>query len=126
MIREFPDADLFTEPMEDGLSFLEPLIESWDIDLNTFGVELVLNRRLTQGHRKRFEFVEREPDRPFDVEPGLEEFLKDASLGCDATDDEIEFLKELEIRAAAPDAFILLPRVAEPASTRFTSSRPPT
>jgi transcriptional regulator with XRE-family HTH domain len=102
MIREFLDVDLFTEPMEDGLSFLEPLIESWDIDLNTFGVELVLNRRLTQGHRKRFEFVEREPERPFDVEPGLEEFLQDASLGGDATPDEIEFLKSLRFEQRRP------------------------
>jgi hypothetical protein len=102
MIREFLDADLLTEPMEDGLSFLEPLVESWDIDLHTLGVELVLNRRLTRGHRKRFEFVEREPERPFDVEPGLEEFLKDDSLGCDATPDEIEFLKSLRFEQRRP------------------------
>jgi len=82
--------------------FLDPLIESWDINLETFGVEIVLNRRLTLGHLKRFEFVEREPERPFDVEPGLEEFLNDASLNGDATDEEIEFLKRLRFKEGRP------------------------
>jgi transcriptional regulator with XRE-family HTH domain len=102
MILEFLDTDVFTVPMENCISFLEPLIESWDIDLNTFGVELVLNSRLTPGHRKRFEFVEREPETPFDVEPGLEEFLKDASLGGDVSEDEIEFLKRLRFEERRP------------------------
>ena len=43
-------------------AFLDPLIESWDIDLKTFGMEIVLNRRLALGRPKRFEFVEREPE----------------------------------------------------------------
>ncbi len=53
---------------------------------------------MTLGHLKRFAFVEREPERPFDVEPGLEEFLKDAALSGDATADEIEFLKTLRFK----------------------------
>ncbi len=81
---------------------LDPLIESWDIDLETFGVEIVLNRRLTLGHLKRFEFVERGPDEPFDVQPGLEEFLKNRSLSGDATDEEIEFLKRLRFKQKRP------------------------
>ena len=68
----------------------------------TFGVEIVLNRRLTLGHLKRFEFVEREPEQPFDVEPGLEEFLKDTSLSGDATEEEIEFLKMLKFKGRRP------------------------
>jgi len=38
---------------ESCVSFLEPLIESWDIDLATFGMEIVLNRRLIPGLRQR-------------------------------------------------------------------------
>lgn len=102
MILEFLDTDVFNVSIENCVSFLDPLIESWDIDLETFGIEIVLNRRLTLGHLKRFEFVEREPDHPFDVEPGLEEFLKDASLSGDATDDEIEFLRTLRFTAKRP------------------------
>jgi len=41
-----------------------------------------------------FEFVEREPEPPFEVEPGLEEFLKDTALSGDASAEEIEFLKQ--------------------------------
>jgi hypothetical protein len=102
MILDLLDADVFTAPMENCISFLEPLIESWDIDLNTFGVELILNRTLTLGRRKRFEFVEREPERPFELEPGLAEFLKDSSLAGDASADEIEFLKRLRFEQRRP------------------------
>jgi transcriptional regulator with XRE-family HTH domain len=102
MILEFLDTDVFNVSVENCVSFLDPLIESWDIDLETFGVEIVLNRRLTLGHMKRFEFVEREPERPFDVEAGLEDFLKDPSLSGDATAEEIEFLKRLTFKERLP------------------------
>ncbi len=102
MILQLLDADVFTVPLEDCIAFLEPLIESWDIDLNTFTVELALNRRLTRRHRKSFEFVEREPERPFDLEPGLEEFLQDASLAGDPSAEEIEFLKRLRFEERRP------------------------
>ena len=81
--------------VENCVSFLDPLIESWDIDLQTFGMEIVLNRRLAVGRPKRFEFVEREPEQHFGIEPGLEEFLRDTSLGGDATEEEIESLRKL-------------------------------
>ncbi len=105
MILEFLDVDVFTAPMENYNAFLEPLIESWDIDLNTFGIELILNRKLTLGYRKKFEFVEREPERPFDVEPGLAEFLKDASLSAGASPGEIAFLMSLRFAEHRPTRF---------------------
>ena len=101
-VLEFLDTDVFHVSVENCVSFLDPLIESWDIDLATFGVEIVLNRRLALGHLKRFEYVEREPYRPFAVEPGLEEFLKDTSLSGDVTEEEIEFLKTLTFRERRP------------------------
>jgi hypothetical protein len=102
MILELLETDVFTVPLEDCVAFLEPLIESWDIDLNTFTVELALNRRLTRRHRKSFEFVEREPKPAFDVEPVLQEFLKDTTLGSDASAEEIEFLKRLRFEERRP------------------------
>jgi transcriptional regulator with XRE-family HTH domain len=101
-ILEFLDTDVFHVSPENCIAFLSPLIESWDIDLETFGIEIVLNRNLALGHLKRFDFVEREPERPFEVEPGLEEFLKDPKLSGDATDDEIEFLKSLRFKDRRP------------------------
>src|SRR2546427_10711284 len=59
-ILEFMDADAFNVSVEHCESFLDPLIESWDIDLATFGMEIVLNRRLIPGYAKKFEFVESE------------------------------------------------------------------
>jgi hypothetical protein len=101
-ILEFLDTDVFNISVENCVSFLDPLIESWDIDLNTFGMEIVLNRRLTLGRPKRFEFVEREPEQPFGIEPGLEEFFRDRVLSGDSTEEEIEFLQRLKFRGKRP------------------------
>src|SRR6266516_3872376 len=81
---------------------LDPLIESWDIDLPTFGVEIVLNRRVAPGQPKKFEFVEKEPERAFAEEPGFTEFLRDASLRGDASEQEIEFLQQLRFTGKRP------------------------
>ena len=48
-ILEFLDTDVFNVSAENCVSFLDPMIDSWDIDLKTFGMEVVLNRRLTAG-----------------------------------------------------------------------------
>ncbi len=101
-ILEFLDTDVFHVPIENCVSFLDPLIELWDIDLATFGLEIVLNRRVAPGHPKKFEFVEKEPEPAFDEEPGLKEFLHDASLRGDATEEEIEFLKGLRFKERRP------------------------
>ncbi len=45
-ILEFLDTDVFHISNENCVSFLDPLIESWDFDFVTFGIEIVLNRRL--------------------------------------------------------------------------------
>jgi hypothetical protein len=45
-ILEFLDTDVFNISVENCVTFLDPMIESWDIDLKTFGLEIVLNRPL--------------------------------------------------------------------------------
>ena len=80
------------------------MIESWRIDLTTFGMDVVLNRRLAPAHRKKLEFVERESDRPLEEEAGLKEFFRDPSLSGDATAEEIEFLRRLKFRGKRPTA----------------------
>ena len=102
-VLQFLDADVLDVSVEDCVSFLEPLIESWDFDLATFGLEIALNSRVAPGQRKRFEFVERESRPPGD-EPGLEEFLGDSSLSGTATEAEIEFLRRLRFREKRPTA----------------------
>jgi transcriptional regulator with XRE-family HTH domain len=100
-ILEFLDADAFNVSVENCGSFLDPLIESWDIDLATFAMEIVLNRRLTPGYAKKFEFVERDPAQT-EEEPGLKEFLRHQSVSGDATEGEIEFLKKLRFNGKHP------------------------
>lgn len=104
MVIEFLETDLFNVSAENCLTFLDPLIESWDIDLVTFGMEIVLNRRLNPGNPRRLEFIERELTPDGDLEPGLEEFLQDPLLRCDATMEEIEFLKTLQFPRRRPTA----------------------
>src|SRR6185369_2274675 len=79
-ILEFLDTDIFHVSIENCVAFLDPLIESWDINLETFGLEVILNRRLTSEHRKKFEFIERQTQAGFEKPPGLEAFLKDVTL----------------------------------------------
>jgi transcriptional regulator with XRE-family HTH domain len=100
-ILEFLDIDVFNVSIEHCISFLDPLIESWDIDLATFSFEIVLNRRMAPGHIKKFAFVE-EPEGAGVEEPGLKEFLQDASLRGGANEEEIEFLKALRFRGRHP------------------------
>jgi len=103
-ILEFLDTDIFNVSIENCVSFLDPLIEFWDIDLATFGLEIVLNRRVAPGHPKKFEFVEKDLEPSLEEEPGLREFLQDASLSGGATEDEIAFLKKLRFKERRPTA----------------------
>lgn len=102
-VLEFLDTDIFNLSAENCTSFLEPLIEAWEMDLATFGIEIVLNRRLAPVSPKRFELVESETDQPA-VEPGLEEFLRDPVLSAGIKEDEVAFLKALRFKARRPTA----------------------
>jgi transcriptional regulator with XRE-family HTH domain len=100
-LLEFLDTDVFSLSPENCVSFLDPVIESWDVDLTTFGMEIVLNRRIASGDPRRFEFVETGPDQP-EVEPGFKEFLNDSSLCGTATKEELELLRNLRFNGKRP------------------------
>jgi transcriptional regulator with XRE-family HTH domain len=100
-LLEFLETDVFSLSPENCVSFLDPLIESWDVDLTTFGMEIVLNRRIASGDPRRFAFVETGPDQP-DVEPGFTEFLIDRSLSGTATTEEKELLRNLRFNGKRP------------------------
>jgi transcriptional regulator with XRE-family HTH domain len=101
-ILEFLDTDVLNVSVENCISFLDPMIDSWDIDLKSFALVVILNQRLAADTVKRFEFVAQEPQQAFPIKPGLELFLKDPSLSGDATDEEIEFLKALKFKGRQP------------------------
>lgn len=102
LVLEFLDTDIFQVSAENCLSFLDPLIESWDVDLVTFALEIVLNPRVAAGHVKRFEFVERDFDERVTEEQGLTEFLRDPALSGTATAEEIALLKRLRFTGKRP------------------------
>lgn len=101
MILEFLDIDVLNVSLEHCASFLDPLIESWDIDLANFNLEITLNRRIVPGHIKRFGFVEH-PGSAGEEDPGLKQFLQDAYLSKGATEEEIEYLRALRLNGRNP------------------------
>ena len=105
VVLEFLDTDIFHVSAENCVSFLDPLIESWDIDLATFGLAVVLNHSVVPGQAKRFEFVEREAEQSVSEEPGLKEFLQDSSLSGTVTAKEVAFLKRLKFQGQRPTPF---------------------
>jgi hypothetical protein len=103
-ILEFLDTDVFDVSIQNCVSFLNPLIESWDIDLKTFAMEIILNRRMAPGHPQKYGYVELEPEPAINPEPGLTDFLKNETLSSTATEEEIDFLKKLHFKGRHPTA----------------------
>jgi len=102
IVLEFLDTDIFHLSAEHCASFLDPLITSWDVDLATFGLEVVLNHRVVTAEPiRRFEFVERDAAQVLE-EPGLREFLGDPSLSGTATEEEVLFLRQLRFKDKRP------------------------
>ncbi|HEU0122580.1 MAG TPA: helix-turn-helix transcriptional regulator [Bryobacteraceae bacterium] len=102
---EFLDTDVFSVSVESCIAFLDTIVDSWDMDLGSFSIDVVLNPQLASTSRRRFAFSEQRPSERHPVEPGLERFLNDPSLSGDATEEEIEFLKALTFRDRHPSAF---------------------
>jgi transcriptional regulator with XRE-family HTH domain len=100
---DFLDTDILHLSPENCVAFLDPLVQSWDIDLTTFELEIELNPKVSPGSARRFQFIER-PAREHTKEPGFAEFLKDRSLSGSATDQEIEFLDGLRFTTGRPTA----------------------
>jgi transcriptional regulator with XRE-family HTH domain len=104
IVLEFLDTDIFNLSVQNFVYFLQPLIESWDIDLVTFRIQVVLASALGRERIKQFEFVEREPEPETEEEPGLKKFLQDTALSGSITQDELVFLKGLRFTDKRPTA----------------------
>ena len=89
-------------PLDSSVAILDPVINSWDIDLKTFSMEFVINRDAGLKENRRFEFAEVTTEESVKIEPGFEQFLKEKSLSGDATETEIEFLKALRFEDRQP------------------------
>lgn len=102
VILEFLDTDVPNLSPGHCIAFMDPLIDSWNLHLETFELEIALNRQFTSTHALEFRFVQM----PFDLtaaqEPGLTEFLQSSAFGGDATDEEIELLRTLRFKNRRP------------------------
>jgi len=104
IVLDFLDADIFSLSIQNAHYFLGSLIRSWDIDLVTFEMSIVLRFKKGDDRLKRFAFVE-VGSVPLVEEPGLRIFLNDSTLTNNITEEEVTFLKQLKFREKRPNAF---------------------
>jgi transcriptional regulator with XRE-family HTH domain len=104
LILEFLDTDVLDLSAENCASFLEPILDWWDIELKSFAMEIVVNKGLAPPRMVQFEFVEMRNSFSSKEEPGFKEFLRNATLSGDATQEELEFLENLRFRNQRPSA----------------------
>jgi hypothetical protein len=103
-ILEFLDTEVFNISIEHCSAFLDPVIDSWDIELKTFAMEVLLNKRPASARMVRFQFVETGGLSRAEEEPGIREFLGNAGMSGDASGEEIAFLKSLKFHRLRPSA----------------------
>ena len=92
VVLEFLDTDVYQVSNESCVIFLDPLVESWDVDLETLRLDVTLNGDLAKDTHRTFAFVEGRGDQRA-AESALAEFLEDPQLNGDATEDEIRLLR---------------------------------
>ena len=101
---DFLDTDVFNVSIDHCAAFLDPMIDSWDIDLRTFGMEIALNQGLAATPSMKFQFVETGGVDSSEPQPGFQEFLRNLAMSEDARREEIEFLKGLRFQHKSPSA----------------------
>ena len=100
-ILEFLDTDVFHLSAANCVSFLDPLIDSGISTSPASAWRSRLTEGSPQGTRSDLRLLRRTPT-TFPGEPGLNAFLKDASLSGKLTREEIEFLKRLRLEGRRP------------------------
>jgi transcriptional regulator with XRE-family HTH domain len=104
LVLEFLDAEVYDVSNENCAAFLDPLVEHWDIDLDSLRLLITLHRELVTEPVRAFGFMEEaapsEAGRP---PAGLAEFLDDATLAGDVTERETELLRAHAFGGARPN-----------------------
>lgn len=99
---EFLDTDILRLSPEHCTAFLNPIVQAWDVDLETFELKVELNPEVSPGSPRIFRFLEQPTHEA--REPGFSEFLKDRSLSDSASAQELKFLEGLRFTARRPTA----------------------
>jgi transcriptional regulator with XRE-family HTH domain len=100
LLMEFLELTPSQVSLEDYGWFVEPLIDEWEVDLDTLELSIRLNRKKAGGATRRFAFQEKEiaPAQP----KGLRQFQEDRKLSGDATAEELHFLQRLRFTDRQP------------------------
>jgi len=101
-IPEFLATDVFNISPDHCHEFLDPMIESWDIDLKTLAMEIVLNRRLAPIEFIKFHFAEVSSDQPQE-QTGLRAFLRIPAMSAGITEAESRILESLKFVDTRPN-----------------------
>jgi len=103
LVLEFLDTTAFQVSLENYVSFLDPLIKSWDIDLSSFDLSITLQDPVAGEVEKRFGFIETAVEAPTESD-GFRQFLQDSTLSGTATEEEIALLERLRFPGRRPTA----------------------
>lgn len=103
IVLEFLDTDVFHVSNENCVDFLDPLVESWSVDLESLRLDITLNATLVADSHRTFEFVESEPGNGAREQPGLTAFLNDPQLNDRATEEEVRLLRRQRFRGKRPN-----------------------
>jgi transcriptional regulator with XRE-family HTH domain len=103
IVLEFLDTDVFQVSNENCAAFIDPLVESWDIDLVSFRLDIVLNRSLVSNPHRRFTFEESTPTEDSGEDSGLTDFLNDPRLNDGLTEEEVRLLRQQRLGGKRPN-----------------------
>src|SRR6185503_11046042 len=81
LVLEFLDAEVYDVSNESCTAFLDPLVESWDVDLDSVRLEITLRRELVADPVRQFAMVEQPaPAAGARLPAAFAEFLEDGVL----------------------------------------------
>jgi hypothetical protein len=103
IVLEFLDTDVFQVSRENCTAFIEPLVESWAVDLESLRLDIILNRSLVANPHRTLTFVESAPIGDTGERPGLDDFLSDPRLSGDVTEEEVRLLQQQQLGARHPN-----------------------
>jgi len=92
IVLEFLDTDVLHVSNDNCIAFLDPLVQSWDIDLKSLRLDITLSHGLVEDTHRTFTYVEGAPDGD-SPDSALAEFLGNPDLHDGVTEEEIRLLR---------------------------------
>jgi len=102
IVLEFLDTDVFHVSNQNCVAFLDPLVEGWNVDLDTLRLDILLNPTLVDHPHRTFTFVEGEPAEDSISKLALAEFLDDPRFDGHVSEAEIRLLGQQRFGGRRP------------------------